>query len=60
MTDEPLKAEAPAGWLEILAESRAQLAAGQIVPSEVVRQHLLDAIARLESKKATKDRHGRA
>ena len=32
----------------------AQLAAGQIVPAEVVRQHLLDSIARLDAKKSLK------
>src|SRR6185437_8060516 len=51
MADEPNQ-RVPAGWLEALAESRAQLAAGQIVPGEVVKQHLLDSIARLEAKRA--------
>jgi hypothetical protein len=50
MDDTPNRTDAPAGWLEILAESEAQVAAGQTVPGEVVRQHLLDSIARLEAK----------
>ena len=44
----------PAGWLEILDESEADLAAGRIVPGEVVLQDLRDAIARLESKATAK------
>jgi hypothetical protein len=41
--------EIPAGWLESLAISEAQLAAGQTVPAEAVRQRILDSIARLEA-----------
>jgi hypothetical protein len=41
---------APAGWLEILEESEAELAAGLTVPGEVVRQMLRDSLARLEAK----------
>lgn len=48
--------EVPAGWLEVLAESEAQLAAGQTVPGEVVRQILRDSIARLEAKQVTTPR----
>ena len=44
----------PAGWLQILDESEADLAAGRIVPGEVVMQDLHDAIARLEQKAAAK------
>jgi hypothetical protein len=40
---------APAGWLEILEESEAELAAGLTVPSEVVRQMLRESLARLEA-----------
>jgi hypothetical protein len=43
---------APAGWAEILAESEAE--AGLFVPGEVVRQELLDSIARLEAKAAAR------
>ena len=47
----PLKI-APDGWLEALAESEADLAAGRIVPGETVRRGIRDAIARLEAKQA--------
>jgi hypothetical protein len=50
---------APAGWLEILAESEAQIATGQVVPPEVVRQRLRDSIARLEAKQAATPRPGK-
>jgi len=52
------KPHAPAGWLEALAESEAELAAGLSIPGEFVRQHLLDSIARLEAKQTTAPRHG--
>jgi hypothetical protein len=44
--------EVPTGWLETLAESEAELAAGQTVPGEVVHQRLLDSIARIEAMQA--------
>lgn len=50
MDDIPAHAPAPAGWLEILEESEAELAAGLTVPGEVVRQMLRDSLARLEAK----------
>ena len=40
----------PRRWLEALAESEAELAAGRIVPGEVVRQMFGESIARLEAK----------
>jgi hypothetical protein len=43
---------APAGWAEILAESEAEAEAGLVVPGELVRQELLDSIARMEIKGA--------
>lgn len=43
---------APADWLEALAESDADLAAGRIVPGEVVLRDLKDSLARLEAKAA--------
>jgi hypothetical protein len=46
------RAPVPAGWLDDLAESEAELAAGLTVPGEAVRQRLHDAIARLEAKRA--------
>jgi hypothetical protein len=44
--------EVPTGWLEALAESEAELATGQTVLGEAVRQRLLDSIARIEAKQA--------
>jgi DNA recombination-dependent growth factor C len=52
MDDTPTPAIAPAEWLEVLAESDADIAAGRIVPSEVVQQMFRDSIARLEAKQA--------
>jgi hypothetical protein len=43
---------APTDWLEALAESDADLAAGRIVPGEVVLRDLKDSLARLEAKAA--------
>jgi hypothetical protein len=61
MDDTPHR-ENPADWeppmpteaelLAALEESEADLAAGRIVPGELVRQRLLDSIARLEAKHA--------
>jgi hypothetical protein len=60
MLDDANKTHVPAGWLEALARSEAQLAAGQRVPAEIVRKRLLDSIARLEAKQKTKLKHGTA
>lgn len=49
--DDPLPL-APPGWLEALAESEAELAAGLTVPSEPIMQRLRETIARLEAKRA--------
>ena len=49
MDDDPPRLPAPAGWLEILEESEAELAAGLTVSGEVVRQMLRDSLARLEA-----------
>lgn len=61
MDDSPIAA--PADWLEALAESDADLAAGRIVPGEVVLRDLQDSLARLEAKaaarKARKDSRSR-
>lgn len=54
MIDTSDRGPAPAGWLEALAESEAELAAGLTVPGEVVHQELRDAIARLKAKRAGK------
>jgi hypothetical protein len=53
MDDTPHRTQAvPAGWAEVLAESEAEAEAGLSVPGEVVRQELLDSIARMEAKAA--------
>ena len=54
MTDITQTRPVPAGWLEILDESEADLAAGRIVPGEVVHQGLRDSLARLEAKRAAR------
>jgi hypothetical protein len=48
MDDTPTPA--PAEWLEVLAESEAQLAVGKTVPGAEVMRGLRDGIARLEDK----------
>jgi hypothetical protein len=52
MDGNPNPTTVPAGWLEALAESEAEAEAGLFVPGEVVRQGLLDSIARMEGKAA--------
>jgi hypothetical protein len=52
MDDTPHRTEVPAEWLEVLAESEADLAAGRIVPGDIVMRELFDALARLEAKAA--------
>jgi DNA recombination-dependent growth factor C len=54
MDDTQTPAIAPAGWLEALAESEADLAAGRIVPGDVVKRDLRESLARLEAKAAIK------
>jgi hypothetical protein len=49
--DTPHRTEPPAGWLEALARSEAELAAGPTVPAEAVHQRIRDAIARIEARK---------
>ena len=41
----------PAEWLEALARSDAQLAAGLTVPAQVVHRRIRDCIARIEEKR---------
>jgi hypothetical protein len=60
MTDTPTPASVPAGWLEALAESEADLAAGRIVPGEAVMRDLQDALDRLEAQAAARTRRGAA
>jgi hypothetical protein len=45
---------APAGWLEALAESEAQLAAGQIVAGDQVMRELDECVAQLEGRQKIK------
>jgi hypothetical protein len=51
MADTVKQADAPADWLEVLAESEAELAAGRIVPAEVVHRMLEESLARLGAKR---------
>jgi hypothetical protein len=44
----------PAGWLEALAESEADLAAGRVVPGDLIMRDLRDSLAQLEAKATTK------
>jgi hypothetical protein len=46
---------APAGWLESLEISEAQLARGETVPLEPVLQMMRESIARTEAKRAKTD-----
>jgi hypothetical protein len=50
MDDTSPPAIAPASWLEALAKSEAQLAAGEIVSGEEVMRELDECIVRLEAK----------
>ena len=52
MDDTPHPLDAPSDWLQALAESDADLAAGRTVPGQMVRQGLLDSIARIEARHA--------
>ncbi len=49
MDDNPVLPLAPAGWLEALDESEAELAAGMTVPGDIIMRELYDSIARLEA-----------
>ena len=53
MDDTPTTAIVPAGWAESLAESEAQLAAGQIVSGDDVPRELDECIARLQGSPKT-------
>ncbi len=53
---QPDVAEAPAGWLEALEISEAQIAAGQTVPIEPVLDRLKATLARMEAKQATAEK----
>jgi hypothetical protein len=58
MVDTAHGTEAPAEWLDALAESESRLAGGQTISGEAVRQELRDAMARLEAKRAAIPRDG--
>jgi hypothetical protein len=45
---------APAGWVDLLAESEAELAAGQLVSGEEVMRELDECIDRLEAKRVVR------
>jgi hypothetical protein len=46
---------APAGWLEALERSEADLAAGRAVPLELVLARLRESIKRMEARQARQD-----
>lgn len=52
MTETTQRSATPAEWLEALAESEADLAAGRIVPGEEVMRELRESLARLEARAA--------
>jgi hypothetical protein len=56
MTSTKDRAPAPPGWLEALAESEAELAAGQTVPLAPVLAELRASAARLEAQQQKQDR----
>jgi hypothetical protein len=56
--DDANLAQTPDGWLEALAESEAELAAGKTVPGEVVKQRLRDSLVRMEAKQAAVPKRG--
>lgn len=51
--DDDVPRPVPAGWLEVMDESDADLAAGRIVPAAVVHTELRASIARLEAPQLT-------
>ena len=44
----------PPGWLEIIAEGEADIAAGRIVPGDVIKRGLLESNARIEAKRGAR------
>jgi hypothetical protein len=58
MDDNSLTRQPPPGWLEALARSEAQVAAGQIVSGEAIMRELDESIARLETKRADDRKRG--
>ena len=60
MTDTTQRSAAPAEWLEALARSAADLAAGRIVSGEAIHRELQESITRLEAKAAARQREATA
>jgi hypothetical protein len=57
MDDTPHRTKAaPAGWLEILAESEAEVDAGLFVDGDEIMRELDEAIAQMEAERATGSR----
>jgi len=54
MDDTPTRDIAPAGWIEALAESDADVAAGRIISADMVMRDLKDRLDRLEAKATAK------
>ena len=50
----------PAGWLDAIAESEAELAAGLTLPGDDVMRELYESIARLEAWQTGGKARGRA
>jgi hypothetical protein len=60
MDDNSPQIQAPQRWIDALARSEAQVAAGDTVPSTVVWQHIQESLARLEARPVAKQsRKGR-
>lgn len=48
----PITGQVPAGWLEALARSDAEIAAGLTVPADVVHRRIKETIARIREKRS--------
>ena len=53
--DDTAPRPAPAGWLEVLERSEADLAAGRTVPLEPVLARMRESIKRMEARQAGQD-----
>lgn len=53
--DDTAPRTAPAGWLEILERSEADLAAGRTVPLEPVLARMRESIKRMKARQAEQD-----
>lgn len=52
--DNDIPCSAPAGWLEALERSEADVAAGRTVPLEPVLERMRDSIKRMEARRAAR------